>query len=34
MAGNCTGSHNSEDIAVLCDEVYEMEKGVLSKISS
>ena len=27
-------SHNSEDIAVLCDEVYEMEKGVLRKVSS
>lgn len=26
-------SHNVEDIAVLCDEVYEMEKGVLSKVS-
>lgn len=26
-------SHNAEDISVLCDEVYEMEKGVISKIS-
>lgn len=26
-------SHNAEDIAVLCDEVYEMEKGVLSRQS-
>lgn len=25
-------SHNREDIELLCDEVYEMEKGVLSKI--
>ncbi len=25
-------SHNAEDIDVLCDEVYEMEKGVLNKI--
>ena len=24
-------SHNREDIEVLCDEVYEMENGVLSK---
>lgn len=26
-------SHNAEDIAVLCDEVYEMEKGVMSRVS-
>lgn len=26
-------SHNAEDIAILCDEVYEMEKGVISKFS-
>lgn len=25
-------SHNREDIELLCDEVYEMEKGILSKI--
>ncbi|MDO4337227.1 MAG: ATP-binding cassette domain-containing protein [Eubacteriales bacterium] len=25
-------SHNKEDIEVLCDEVYEMENGVLSKL--
>lgn len=25
-------SHNREDIDVLCDEVYEMEDGVLRKI--
>lgn len=26
-------SHNREDIDVLCDEVYEMEDGVLQKTS-
>lgn len=26
-------SHNREDIDILCDEVYEMEEGVLTKIS-
>ena len=26
-------SHNREDIEVLCDEVYEMDKGRLQKIS-
>ena len=26
-------SHNREDIEVLCDEVYEMEGGVISKAS-
>ena len=26
-------SHNREDIDVLCDEVYEMEAGVLQKTS-
>ena len=26
-------SHNREDIEVLCDEVYEMEKGRLCRIS-
>lgn len=25
-------SHNREDIEILCDEVYEMEKGVLTKV--
>ena len=25
-------SHNREDIEVLCDEVYEMEGGVISKV--
>ena len=25
-------SHNAEDIDVLCDEVYEIDKGVLTKI--
>ena len=25
-------SHNAEDIEVLCDQVYEMEKGVIKKI--
>ena len=25
-------SHNAEDIEILCDEVYEMDKGVLEKI--
>ena len=25
-------SHNAEDIAVLCDEVYEIEKGEISKV--
>ena len=25
-------SHNREDIEVLCDEVYEMESGVISKV--
>lgn len=25
-------SHNKEDIAVLCDEVYEMDKGVLTQV--
>ncbi len=25
-------SHSAEDIAVLCDSVYEMDKGVLEKI--
>ena len=27
-------SHNAEDIAVLCDEVYEMEKGEIKRIVS
>lgn len=27
-------SHNKEDIEVLCDEVYEMESGVLTKVSN
>ena len=26
-------SHNAEDIAVLCDEVYEMEKGEIKRVS-
>lgn len=26
-------SHNREDIDVLCDEVYEMENGVMTKIA-
>ena len=25
-------SHNREDIEILCDEVYEMEGGVISKV--
>ena len=25
-------SHNAEDIRLLCDEVYEMEAGVLTKV--
>ena len=25
-------SHNREDIEILCDEVYEMEDGILRKI--
>lgn len=25
-------SHNREDIEILCDEVYEMENGVLTRI--
>ena len=25
-------SHNSEDIEILCDEVYEMEEGILNKL--
>ena len=25
-------SHNKDDIDILCDEVYEMEKGKLNKI--
>ncbi|MBR0132495.1 MAG: ATP-binding cassette domain-containing protein [Lachnospiraceae bacterium] len=27
-------SHSSEDIAVLCDKTYEMEKGVISELSA
>ena len=27
-------SHNAEDIAVLCDEVYEMEKGEIKRVVS
>ncbi len=27
-------SHSSEDIAVLCDRTYEMEKGVITKLSA
>ena len=26
-------SHNREDIEVLCDEVYEMDRGVLRSVS-
>lgn len=25
-------SHNREDIEILCDEVYEMEEGILNKL--
>lgn len=27
-------SHNFEDIKILCDDIYEMEKGVLTKVES